>query len=47
MESIAAETGFGYANYFSKVFRSFVGVTPLEYRMGKKVDPVYFLRIEQ
>lgn len=47
VESIAAETGFGYANYFSKVFRSFVGVTPLEYRMGKKVDPVYFLRIEQ
>jgi AraC-like DNA-binding protein len=47
IESIARDTGFGYANYFSKVFRSFVGTTPHEYRLGKKVDPVYFLRIEQ
>lgn len=47
VESIAQETGFGYANYFSKVFRTFVGATPNEYRLGKKVDPVYFLRIEQ
>jgi AraC family transcriptional regulator len=47
VDAIAGETGFGYTNYFIKVFRSFVGVTPMEYRMGKKVDPVYFLRIEQ
>ena len=46
IDAIAQETGFGYANYFSKVFRSFVGASPNEYRLGKKVDPVYFLRIE-
>ncbi|NOU93560.1 helix-turn-helix domain-containing protein [Paenibacillus sp. LMG 31456] len=47
VEAVAKETGFEYANYFIKVFRSFVGATPNEYRLGKKVDPVYFLRIEQ
>ncbi len=47
VEAIARETGFGYTNYFIKVFRSFVGVTPNEYRLGKQVDPVSFLRVEQ
>jgi AraC-like DNA-binding protein len=46
VEVIANETGFEYANYFIKVFRSFVGATPMEYRLGKQVEPVYFLRIE-
>ncbi|MDF2959030.1 MAG: AraC family transcriptional regulator [Paenibacillus sp.] len=47
VEAIAKESGFEYTNYFIKVFRGFVGATPNEYRLGKKVDPVYFLRIEQ
>ncbi|UUZ97561.1 helix-turn-helix transcriptional regulator [Paenibacillus sp. P25] len=34
VETVARETGFGYTNYFIKVFRSFVGATPQEYRMG-------------
>lgn len=46
VDSIARETGFEYTNYFIKVFRSFVGATPQEYRLGKGGDPVYFLRIE-
>ncbi|MCS7459042.1 AraC family transcriptional regulator [Paenibacillus doosanensis] len=46
VESVGRETGFEYTNYFIKVFRSFVGTTPSEYRIGKTGDPVYFLRIE-
>ncbi|MCZ8514108.1 AraC family transcriptional regulator [Paenibacillus filicis] len=46
VDAVARETGFGYTNYFIKVFRSFVGATPQEYRLGQRGDPVYFLRIE-
>lgn len=46
VEMIGKESGFEYTNYFIKVFRSFVGATPNEYRLGKTGDPVYFLRIE-
>ncbi|CAG7635320.1 HTH-type transcriptional activator RhaR [Paenibacillus solanacearum] len=46
VQTIAAECGFEYANYFIKVFRTLVGVTPNDYRSGKKVDPVSFLRVE-
>ena len=46
VEAIGKEAGFEYTNYFIKVFRSFVGATPGEYRLGKTGDPVYFLRIE-
>ncbi|ULL19163.1 AraC family transcriptional regulator [Paenibacillus sp. H1-7] len=47
VEAIAKEAGFEYTNYFIKVFRTFVGATPNEYRLGRTADPVYFLRIEQ
>ncbi|TVY10219.1 helix-turn-helix transcriptional regulator [Paenibacillus cremeus] len=46
VETVARDCGFVYANYFIKVFRLLVGATPIEYRAGKKVDPVYFLRVE-
>ncbi|MCC2686045.1 MAG: AraC family transcriptional regulator [Paenibacillaceae bacterium] len=46
LDVIAHETGFDNSNYLIKVFRSFVGVTPNDYRLGKKISPVEFLRIE-
>jgi len=46
LDAIAKDTGFDNSNYFIKVFRSFVGVTPTDYRFGKKGSPAQFLRIE-
>ena len=35
VSQIAEETGFYDANYFSRIFKSYVGVTPREYRSSK------------
>ena len=34
--SVAAAVGIGDANYFIRTFKTVVGVTPLQYRKGKR-----------
>lgn len=47
METIARETGFDNSNYFSRVFKAIVGVTPLQYRLSVGTAPTHSLRIEK
>lgn len=47
VSEVARESGFDGSNYFIKVFRSLVGVTPVDYRLGRTIRPVHFLRIEK
>lgn len=47
IEKIAQATGFDNGNYFIKVFKTLVGVTPSDYRNGQSVQPAHFLRIEK
>ena len=36
VQFVAEATGFSNANYFSKVFRKEVGMSPSDYRAGKE-----------
>jgi AraC-like DNA-binding protein len=36
---IAAESGFENPTHFNRVFKERFGVTPLQYRVGRKIDP--------
>ncbi|MGM9929915.1 MAG: helix-turn-helix domain-containing protein [Bacillus sp. (in: firmicutes)] len=36
-EQISAETGFNTPNYYSSIFKKYVGITPSEYRMTKEI----------
>ncbi|WP_438447587.1 helix-turn-helix domain-containing protein [Gorillibacterium sp. sgz5001074] len=38
LDEIAAQVGFANGNYFSKVFRHWVGTSPGRYRSGKDMD---------
>jgi AraC-like DNA-binding protein len=46
-ETIARETGFDNSNYFSRVFKALVGVTPIQYRLSVGAVPTHSLRIEK
>ena len=37
IQEIAAEIGFGQANYFSRIFRQKIGCSPMEYRKNNKM----------
>lgn len=39
LDEIASHVGYANGNYFSKVFRSVVGVSPEKYRRGKEFIP--------
>lgn len=39
IDEIAQEVGYANGNYFNKVFRSFIGVSPGKYRSGKSFVP--------
>ncbi len=43
IESIAIMIGFSNGNYFTKVFRSYLGVSPSTYRNSKTFSPVDYL----
>lgn len=47
LKEIAKETGFDNPNYFVKVFRKWIGMTPGHYRSGKFEHPVDVLRIDR
>ncbi|WP_332074999.1 AraC family transcriptional regulator [Paenibacillus sp. GYB004] len=47
IETIARETGFDNSNYFIRVFKSIVGLTPNQYRLSLGDDSVHALRIEK
>ncbi|WP_158301556.1 AraC family transcriptional regulator [Paenibacillus mesophilus] len=47
METIARETGFDNSNYFIRVFKSIVGMTPNQYRLSLGDETVHALRIEK
>lgn len=46
MSEIANQVGFRSSNYFSKVFKKLIGVTPGSYRKYNKVMPVDKLFID-
>jgi len=46
VERIACETGFDNASYFGKVFRSLLGLSPGQFREGRRGWPVDALFIE-
>lgn len=43
VEAIALKVGFSNGNYFTKVFRSYLGVSPSVYRNSKTFSPVDYL----
>lgn len=47
IETIARETGFDNSNYFIRVFKSIVGMTPNQYRLSLGDESVHALRIEK
>ncbi|RKN83755.1 AraC family transcriptional regulator [Paenibacillus ginsengarvi] len=47
MEAIARETGFEGSNYFIRVFKSLVGMTPSQYRQSLGPETAHALRIEK
>ena len=38
IEDIALQTGFGSGNYFSRIFKSVVGVSPKDYRKEQNLE---------
>jgi AraC-like DNA-binding protein len=47
LEIIARETGFDNSNYFIRVFKSLVGMTPNQYRLSTGAQSSHALRIEK
>lgn len=46
IEDIALRVGFSNGNYFTKVFRSYLGVPPGKYRNSKSVIPIDYLILD-
>lgn len=40
IEEIAIETGFNCGNYFSKVFKKYIGISPSAYRMSNNYEEI-------
>jgi AraC-like DNA-binding protein len=47
VETVARETGFDNSNYFIRVFKLLVGMTPNEYRQSCSAESTHSLRIEK
>lgn len=47
LETIARETGFESSNYFIRVFKSIVGMTPNQFRLSTSEQTSHTLRIEK
>jgi YesN/AraC family two-component response regulator len=47
VETVARETGFDNSNYFIRVFKLLVGMTPNEYRQSCNAESTHSLRIEK
>ena len=41
MKEICVDVGYGDPNYFSRIFKKCVGVTPTEFREGKQIEKIW------